>query len=355
MAKEYTLGMLAKMTEATVKGDCHYIVSGVSDLINAHQCDVSFLANPKYHSQLHQTKAGAICVHQHNELPQGKNYLISNDPSKNFQKIMNILISSENRSSGFEGIHPTAVIHPSAKIGDRVALGPYVVVDKNVEIKKNTTIFSGAYIGSGCKIGENCVIYSNVTIREETIIGNRVILQPGAVIGSCGFGYIPDESGRFHKLDQMGIVVIEDDVEIGACSTIDRARFKETRICQGTKIDNLVQIGHNVTIGEHNVIVSQVGIAGSSKTGKHVMIGGQVGIVGHLTIADGAMIGSGSGVRKSVDEKNAKIGGAPAKSLDQWRRQEIHINRLPKYAKEIQNLEKKIEELKEAIQEMQKT
>ncbi|GAB4191447.1 MAG: UDP-3-O-(3-hydroxymyristoyl)glucosamine N-acyltransferase [Simkaniaceae bacterium] len=353
MAKEYTLKELAHISGAVLVGDPSFIVSGVGDLSNATPNDVSFLANPKYYAHLLSTNAGAICIDQTTEIIQGKNFLVSKDPSRTFQCIIQTILSSEDAESGFSRIHSSAVVHPTATIAENVFLGPNVVIDKNVYIGKNTKIFPGTYVGSGSQIGEDCLIYSNVSIREQTVIGDRVILQPGAVIGSCGFGYIPDEKGAYTKLEQLGIVVIEDDVEIGACSTIDRARFKETRICRGTKIDNLVQIGHNVTLGENNILVSQVGIAGSSKTGKNVVVGGQVGIIGHLEIADYVMISSGSGVSKSITEKGAKYGGAPAVPHDKWRRKEVHLNHISEYAKKIKELEKRIKQLEAILEEQQ--
>ncbi|MFS8563724.1 MAG: UDP-3-O-(3-hydroxymyristoyl)glucosamine N-acyltransferase [Rhabdochlamydiaceae bacterium] len=257
---------------------------------------------------------------------------------------MNLFLSLDTALSGFKGIHPTAVIHPSAKIGKNVHIGPYVVIDQESEVGDHTIIHAGSCLASLVKVGSHCVIHSHVTIREQCILGNRVTLQPGAVIGSCGFGYTTDARGEHTKQQQLGIVVLEDDVEIGASTAIDRARFKETRICKGTKIDNLVQIGHNVRLGPFNLIVSQTGISGSVKTGRNVVMGGQTGTVGHIEIADGALFAARSGIKKSIKQAG-KYGGNPAISLDAHHREQVYLKRVADYGKKIEALERKIQEL----------
>lgn len=353
MAKTYTLGELAIKTQSCLIGDSSYIISGIDELSHATKRDVSFLSNRKYIPLLKTTQAGAICIDKCFsaliEDSLGKNFLISQNPSLAFQTILTLFISDANNQSGFTGIHPTAVIHPTAIIDRDVTLGPYTVIDQNVSIGSQTTIYPNVYVGSGTKIGSNCIIHSGVVIREKIIIGHRVILQPGAIIGSCGFGYFTQENASHTKLEQLGTVIIEDDVEIGAGTTIDRARFKATYLKRGTKIDNLVQVGHNVTLGENNLIVAQAGIAGSSKTGTNVIIGGQVGIVGHVEITDNVTIGSQSGIHKSVLEPGSKLGGTPATKLSKWRRNIIHFNKISDHIHTIQQLEKKILDLEKKI------
>ncbi|MGL4348526.1 MAG: UDP-3-O-(3-hydroxymyristoyl)glucosamine N-acyltransferase [Chlamydiales bacterium] len=353
MTVTYTLEELAIKTQSKLVGNPSYTISGVDELSHATSRDVSFLSNRKYIPELKTTQAGAICIDECFSLlienSVGKNFLISHNPSLAFQTILSLFISDTNNQSGFTGIHPTAVIHPTAFIDSDVHIGPYTVIDQNVTIGAHTVIYPNVYIGSGTKIGSNCTIHSGVVIREKVLIGDRVILQPGAIIGSCGFGYFTCKDSIHTKLEQLGTVIIEDDVEIGAGTTIDRARFKATYLKSGTKIDNLVQVGHNVTLGENNLIVAQAGIAGSSKTGASVVIGGQVGIVGHVAIADKVAIGSQSGIHKSVTEVGTKLGGSPAISLSKWRRNIIHFNKISDHIHTIQQLEKRILALEKNI------
>lgn len=342
--KKYTLNELAELIEAKLIGDGEHIITGVDALESADSEDVSFLANPRYREAMLQSKAGVICVDHNTALMQGKNFLVTDNPSLSFQKIIKTLLANEYDQSGFEGIHPTAVIHPEAQIGNDVQIGPYVVIDRGAIIGDDTCIGPFVSIGPGVQIGTQCLLHPHVIIRERCIIGNRVVLQPGAVIGSCGFGFTTDAKGKHTKLDQIGTVIIEDDVEIGANTTIDRARFKATRISRGTIIDNLVQIGHNVVLGEDNIIVSQTGISGSAKTGKNVIVGGQVGIVGHLEIADGVMISARGGISKSM-KTPGKYAGSPVMPLTDYNRQQVHLRKISEYVKRIEELEKRLDTL----------
>ncbi|HSX11583.1 MAG TPA: UDP-3-O-(3-hydroxymyristoyl)glucosamine N-acyltransferase [Chlamydiales bacterium] len=338
--RRYTLAELGSLLGAQLIGDPSHVVSGVNTLEEAVSCDVSFLANSRYNEAMKKSVAGVICVDAKTELPSGKNFLISDNPGRTFQRVAELFITSG--SSGFTGIHPSAVIHPTAQIGLNVTIAPHAVIDRNVKIGANTTIGPNVSIGYDVEIGSDCTIHPHCTIRERCRLGNRVILQPGVVIGSCGFGYIPDKQGRHMKLEQLGNVVLEDDVEIGANTTIDRARFKHTLVRKGTKIDNLVQIAHNVEIGEHNIIVSQTGIAGSSKTGNYVMLGGQVGIVGHVELDDHVLIATRGGVSKSL--KAGKYRGSPAIPIAEFHRQEVHVRKLEEYVQRLKALEKKLSE-----------
>lgn len=342
--KKFTLAELAEITQAKLIGDPTQTFSNVDSLESATSSDVAFLANLRYRELLHTTQAGVVCIDPSLTPLPGKNYLISEHPSRTFQQIAELFLSSHFNKTGFEGIHPSAVIHPSAQISKGVTIGPNSVIDQGVNIGSGTHIGPLVSIGPGVTIGDCCIIHARVVIRERCLLGNRVILQPGAVIGSCGYGYTTDERGVHTKLDQCGIVVIEDDVEIGANATIDRARFKETRIAQGSKIDNLVQIGHNVHIGPHNLIVAQAGIAGSTKTGRHVVIGGQAGVVGHVNVADGVMITAQSGISKDVTQ-GGKYGGSPIQPLAEYNRQRVYLRNIELYVKRIEELEKRLTEL----------
>lgn len=334
----YTLAELGAHCGAQLIGDPTTLISGVNTLDEATPTDASFLANSRYTEAMKTTNAGVICVTPHTPLPEGKNFLVSPDPSRTFQLIVELLLPTT--PSGFIGIHPSAVIHPSAILGANVTIGPHAVIDRNVKIGPNTHIGPNVSIGFEVEIGADCQIHPNCTIRERCYLGNRVILQPGSVIGSCGFGYTPDKLGRHVKLEQLGIVIIEDDVEIGANTTIDRSRFKATIIRKGAKIDNLVQIAHNVEVGEHNIIAAQTGIAGSVKTGKYVMLGGQVGVVGHVELEDHVLIATRGGVSKSL--KAGKYRGSPAIPIAEYHRQEVHVRKLDEYIRRLKELEKKL-------------
>ncbi len=335
----YLLKELAAVAAAKLVGDPECLIEGINTLDEAGQSDLSFLSNPLYNEAMKQSKAGAICIRPDAELPAGKNFLVSENPSATFQKIAELLLPPD-KGSGFTGIHPSAVIHPSVKLGAGVSVGPNAVIDRDVVIGANTVIGPNVSIGHEVQIGTECRFYANVVVRERCKLGDRVILQPGAVIGSCGFGYTQDKQGRHVKLEQLGIVIVEDDVEIGANTTVDRSRFKATIVRKGTKIDNLCQIGHNVEVGEHNVIAAQTGIAGSSKTGRYVMMGGQVGVLGHTEIEDEVHVATRSGVSKRL--KKGKYRGSPAMPIADYHRQEVHVRRLEEYVERLKELEKKL-------------
>ncbi len=339
MKRSFRLSELASKAFATLVGDPLHLISGVNTLDEAGGEDASFLANPRYIEAMKKSKAGVICIDPHTPRVEGINYLISENPSATFQTIAELLFA-DTSSSGFTGIHPTAIIHPEATIDPTATIGPYVVIDAGCCVGEHTILYPHVTLGHHAQIGSHCILHSHSVVRERCILKNRVILQPGAVIGSCGFGYILDQKGAYQKLEQLGIVILEEDVEIGANTTIDRSRFKVTLVRKGTKIDNLCQIAHNVELGEHNVIAAQTGIAGSAKTGRHVMLGGQVGILGHITLDDEVMIATRGGASKSL--KKGKYRGSPAIPIDQYNRQEVLIRRLESYVKRIEALEKQL-------------
>jgi UDP-3-O-[3-hydroxymyristoyl] glucosamine N-acyltransferase len=241
------------------------------------------------------------------------------------------------------GIHPTAVIAPGAKISRGVAVGAHTVIEDGVQIAEGSVLYANCYVGHGAHLGKDCLIYPSVVLREKVFLGNRVIIHSGTVVGSDGFGYVTVD-GKHTKIPQVGTVLIEDDVEIGANVTIDRARFDKTIIGEGTKIDNLVQIAHNVTIGKHCLIVAQSGIAGSTKLGDHVILAAQAGLVGHIEIGDGAIVTAQSGVSRSI-KPGEQVFGSPAHPLKVAFRNNAHIQRLDKYVEMIKDLKKRIEEL----------
>ncbi len=338
--KRFTLAELAEKTGSKLLGDPFFEITGVNTLEEAGPSDASFLANPRYQEAMKKSRAGVICLAS----PEAgeKNYLVSPNPSLAFQTIAVALLAPSNES-GFQGIHPTAIVHPSVSMGNNVSIGPYAVIDRDVILGDNTSIGPHVSISFEVSIGKNCTLYATSCVRERCILGDRVILQPGAVIGSCGFGYLPNAQGHFSKLEQLGNVVLEDDVEIGANTCIDRSRFKQTIVRKGSKIDNLIQIAHNVEIGEHNVIAAQTGIAGSAKTGKHVMLGGQVGILGHVVLEDGVRLATRSGASKRL--KAGDYRGSPAMPIGEFHRQEVHVRKLEEYATRIKELEKRVKQL----------
>jgi UDP-3-O-[3-hydroxymyristoyl] glucosamine N-acyltransferase len=348
--KSFTLAELADLLHVELIGQPQYCISGVNALDRALPGDASFLANSRYRPALQTSRAGVICIDRQTPPLDGKNYLISDDPSRTFQQIAEIFLSCQGQS-GFIGIHPTAVIDPTASLGQDVTIGPYAVIDARVQIGDRCHIGAHCFIGFDVQIGSDCRLYPSCIIRECCRLGHRVIVQSGAIIGSCGFGFTTDKNGRHHKLEQIGIVLIEDDVEIGANTTIDRSRFDATIIRQGTKIDNLVQIAHNVEIGAYNLIAAQTGVAGSAKTGHHVMMGGQVGVLGHVEVDDCTMIATRGGVSKSL--KTGKYRGSPALPIHEYNRQEIHVRRLEEYVDRLKQIEKLVAELQRQLRKQE--
>ncbi|KAF3362019.1 UDP-3-O-acylglucosamine N-acyltransferase [Chlamydiales bacterium STE3] len=342
--KSYSLEELAHLTQSKISGNAQHRITNVADLETAKADDASFLANPRYEQMMKRSEAGVIFIDDKTPLMDGRNFLVTENPSRAFQKIVELFSENASELTGFEGIHPTAIVHPSAKVASNVAIGPFAVIDKNVILEKSTTIGAHVYIGPNSVLGESCLIHPHVTIRERCLIGNRVTIQPGAVIGSCGFGYTTDKEGRHIKLNQVGTVTIEDDVEIGANTTIDRSRFKTTKIGRGSKVDNLVQIGHGVEVGQDNIIIGQTGIAGSTKTGRHVVLAGQVAVAGHLKLADGVVVAGCSGVSKSL-QKPGKYGGIPAIPLEDYNRNAVQLRSIQKYYERIKSLEERLAKL----------
>ena len=332
-----TLQEIAKLCGGELNGDATRKITGAASLDEAVEGEIAFYNNPKYMPRLRSTRATAVFVPVDFSEKTGAAQIRVADPSKAFEQV--VLKLAPKPVTFPAGIHPTAIVDPSAKIGDRVSVQPYAVIEANVDVGDETVIGAGTYLGHETKIGSACLIYPNVTIRERTIIGSRVIIHSGAVIGADGFGF-EFKDGRQRKIPQIGIVQIDDEVEIGANTTIDRARFGRTWIQEGVKIDNLVQIAHNVVIGKHSVIAAQVGISGSVRVGERVSLAGQVGIVGHATIGDGTMVAAQSGVSKNIP--GGVWFGYPAVPFDEAKRQIAWIHRLGRLFDRVRALEKKL-------------
>lgn len=331
----YSLRELAELTGAMLIGDPEYQIYGYADLESAKKTDVSFFAQPRYTetryaSLMLSSQAGAIFVTETAKRSSSHHYLIHANPSTAFQKIVEIFCGRREESC-FPGIDPSSILHESAQIGQDVRIGPLSVVDAEASIGEGSFIGAGCYIGPHVRIGKHCQIHPRVTIQAYTEIGDRVIIESGAVLGSCGFGFATDEKGHHRRIKQLGKVVIENDVEIGANTTIDRARFTETRVGEGSKLDNLVTVGHNVRIGRHTIICGQAGIAGSTKIGNHVVIAGQCGINGHIAIDDGVILAAKSGVTKSLSK--GKYSGYPAEPTNEFNRTQATLRKLCKERK----------------------
>jgi UDP-3-O-[3-hydroxymyristoyl] glucosamine N-acyltransferase len=339
-----TLAEIAKAIQGRVVGDGALLIKGIAGIKEAQPGDLTFLANSKYLHLAAGTGASAIIVGE-DVLVQGKAVIQTQNPSAAFSKVISMI--KEDLTPKIQGVHATAVIDPSVVVGEGVGIGPYVVIEQGVKIGRNTVICAGCFVGQKTLIGEDCLIYPHVTVRENVTLGNKVIVHSGTVIGADGFGYASVD-GVHVKIPQMGTVVIEDDVELGACVTIDRARFDKTFIGQGTKIDNLVQVGHNAHIGRHCIIIALAGIAGSCHIGDHVIVAGQAGMGGHLNIGDGAIIAAQSGVIKDVPP-GAKMFGTPAKDYKTAVHEMGIVSRLPKYIEKLALLEEKIKLLEEKL------
>jgi UDP-3-O-[3-hydroxymyristoyl] glucosamine N-acyltransferase len=317
-----SLGEIVDLAGGEFAGDRSRMVSAVAPLASANGDQLSFLSNRKYAAELEATRAGAILVPKNLEGNDDR-WIRVDDPYFAFARIMTRWFSNRPRP---KGISPKAVVAASAKLGDNVALGHFAIVGDNVVIGDNVTIFQGVSIEAGSVIGDDCIIYPNVVIYDGTQIGRRCIIHSGVVIGSDGYGFAT-HGGKHHKIPQIGIVRIEDDVEIGAGSTIDRAALGETVIGEGTKIDNLVQIGHNVKIGKHCLLVSQVGIAGSTELGDYVAVAGQSGFSGHLKIGNRVQVAAKSAVLADVPD-DTKVMGSPAVPFTEFARRHAALKKL---------------------------
>ncbi|MCK5708340.1 MAG: UDP-3-O-(3-hydroxymyristoyl)glucosamine N-acyltransferase [Candidatus Aureabacteria bacterium] len=340
---EKTIKDLADYLGGKVIGDDSLIISGVSGIKEAGKGDIAFLANNRYASLLNETEASAILIDSEFDFKniEGKNFIIVDDPSFSFAKIVKLVAPPPVEHK--PGISEKCYIADGVKLGKDVHIAPFAVIDKNAWIGSGTVICACTYIGQETKIGDDCLLYPNVSVRERIEIGSRVIIHSGAVVGSDGFGFSTIR-GIHKKIPQIGTVFVEDDVEIGANVTIDRARFGKTVISKGTKIDNLVQIAHNVNIGENTIICAQTGIAGSTSIGSNVILAGQSGVTGHVNIADNAVIAGRAGVIRNID-KGETVSGFPAISHSRSKRIQIAMQKLPELLKKVSEMEKKIKTL----------
>lgn len=332
--KPITLAELAEMTGADLDGDGSVLISGVAPIEQAQPGTITFVAKSTFEKHIPTTKASAIVLAPNIEagaIP----VLRHKNPYLTFARIIDLLYPVPRKVN--PGTDASAAIHQTAQVDQTAGIGPLCTLSDRATVGANSQLMAQVYLGQGAAIGEDCLIYPGVSIMDGCQIGNRVILHAGVVIGSDGFGFAESETG-LKKIQQIGWVEIGDDVEIGANTTIDRGAIGPTRIGQGTKIDNLVQIAHNVEIGRHSIIVSQVGISGSTKIGNGVVLAGQAGIVGHIEIGDGAIIGAQSGISKSI-KPGVTVFGTPAREIMETKRIEASMRRLPDLLKRVKKLE----------------
>lgn len=343
----FTAEQIAKVLNGTIEGDPHVEVNNFSKIEEGKPGTLTFLANPKYTHYIYETKASIVLVNNDFVPEQPINTTLVR--CQNAYAALAILLDMVEKSQSKKtGIEPMSYVSDKATLGKEVYIGSFAYIADDAKIGSNTKIYPQAYIGDGVEIGDNTIIYSGVKIYPGCRIGNNCIIHSGAVIGSDGFGFAP-EDGIYKKIPQLGIVIIEDDVEIGANTTIDRAVMDATIIHKGVKLDNLIQIAHNVEVGENTVMASQVGISGSTKVGKNCMFGGQVGLGGHITVGNGANIGAQSGIISNVDE-NAKIIGSPAIPVKEFFRSSVVFPKLGEIYRQINQMQKELDKLKSSVE-----
>lgn len=330
------LSEILEITGGELEGDASAVIHNIAQIENAKEGDITFISDNKYIHYLSQTKASAVIVSEE-VTAADKNIIKVKNPYLSFIKVVNAFYPIDTGLK--EGIDEKAVVGENCNIGEGAAIGAYAVLAEKVTIGKGVKVFPGVYLGKNVEIDENTIVYPNVTILRDVFIGKRVIIHAGTVIGADGFGFVRDGK-KYIKIPHIGKIVIEDDVEIGANCTIDRATFGETRVKSGCKLDNLVHLAHNVTVGEHSVMAAQVGISGSTSIGKEVQIGGQAGFIHHIKIGDRVQVAAKSGVINSLLD-DSYVFGIPAKPHSEAKRIEICLRKLPELFKRVKDLENK--------------
>ncbi len=343
---EFTAKQIAELVEGTVVGNPEAKVNSVSKIEEGKPGSISFLSNPKYTKFVYETKASVVLVNN--------TFIPEHEISATLIKVENAYVSVAKLMQMYQdmqpkksGIEQPSFVSESASLGDFVYLGAFAYVGENVKIGDNVKIYPNTYVGDNVTIDDNTILYAGVKIYEGCRIGKNCILHAGAVVGADGFGFAPDENNKYNKIPQIGNVVIEDDCELGANTAIDRATMGSTILRRGVKLDNFVQIAHNVEVGENTVIAAISGIAGSTTIGKNCMFGGHVGVIGHSKIADGVKLGAFTGVGNSVEEEGLAMRGAPAMPIGNFNKSYVLYRKLPELAKQIRDLQNEIKKLKD--------
>jgi UDP-3-O-[3-hydroxymyristoyl] glucosamine N-acyltransferase len=342
---EFTAATIAGFLKGEIVGDPDTVVNTIAKIEEGHEGALSFLANPKYEHYLYTTGSSVVLVNK-SLVPSEKvraTMIRVENAYESFASLLQLVDQARPRK---KGIHPTAVIEQTARIGTDVYIGAYAYIGENSVVGDNCSVYPHVYLGDRCRIGKDSILHSGVKIYHECIIGEGCVIHAGTVIGSDGFGFAPQSENEFRKIPQIGNVIIEDHVEIGANVAIDRATMGSTIIRKGVKLDNLIQVAHNVEIGENTVIAAQSGIAGSAKMGKNCMVGGQVGVVGHSSVANGTKIGAQSGIAGDVRKENTVLIGTPAIDHRTFLRSSVIFKSLPELKAKVEDLEKEVESLK---------
>jgi UDP-3-O-[3-hydroxymyristoyl] glucosamine N-acyltransferase len=342
---EFTAATIAGFLKGEVEGDPEATVNTIAKIEEGLKGALSFLSNPKYEHYIYTTGSSVVLVNK-TFIPTGKidATLIKVDNAyEAFASLLRLVDQARPRKMG---IHPTAIIEPTSKIGSDVYIGPYAYIGENCIIGDGCSVYPNVYLGDNTRLGSNCTLNPGVTIYHDCVIGEGCIIHAGTVIGSDGFGFAPQSDNEYMKIPQLGNVILEDFVEIGSNVTIDRATMGSTIIHKGVKLDNLIQIGHNVEVGENTVMAAQTGISGSTKIGRNCMFGGQAGLAGHLKIANGSKIGAQAGLLGDVKEENTMIIGSPAFEIKQFMRSTVIFKKLPELKVRVDSLEKEVESLK---------
>lgn len=338
---KFTAEQIAGILNGEVVGNPNAEVSKLAKIEEGIPGSLTFLSNPKYQNYIYTTQATVTIVNKNfePENPITTTLIKVDDPYQAFSKLLEYYNQVKLMKSGIE---QPSVISEGVTYGDDLYLGSFCYVGKNVKIGNNVKIYPNTFIGDNVVIGDNCVFFAGVRVYSETEIGNNCVIHSGTIVASDGFGFAPHEDGTYSKIPQIGNVILEDDVEIGACTTIDRATMGSTIIRKGAKLDNQIQIAHNVEVGENTVIAAQTGIAGSTKIGKNCMIGGQVGVAGHITIGDNVRIQAQSGIGKSLKDGEV-VQGSPAFTYGDFSKSYVHFRNLPKIVSDLDALKKKLE------------
>jgi UDP-3-O-[3-hydroxymyristoyl] glucosamine N-acyltransferase len=342
---QFSASQIAAIINGTVEGNADTVVSSFGKIEEAQKEQLAFLANPKYEEYLYTTKASIIIINNTQEVKQKLDATLIRVPDAYSAFAVILAAYQQMVTAQLTGIQQPAYIDATAKLGNNVFVGAFTYIGENVIISNNVKLFPQVFLGDNVTVDENTILYPGVKIYHDCTIGKNVTIHAGSVIGSDGFGFAPQQDGTFKKVPQIGNVIIEDNVEIGANATIDRATIGSTLIMKGAKLDNLIQIAHNVEVGHHTVMAAQAGVSGSTKIGNNVMIGGQAGIVGHLVIADGSKINAQSGVSKSIKTPNTAVTGSPAHDYTSALRSQALTRNLPEMEKRIKDLEQIVQHL----------